>query len=207
MAGSRLLALALALLLLARPADPSVVLAYTGVAFTLFWEAICSETNHDPSPSLDATSDPASPNPDATSDPASPSPDATSDPASPSPEATPESTSSLETISPLDPTASLPTSGLPSSQPTTMSQSTNLAPQGSPTASSSGQDAGNLWIPTSHRNPGVVIVVCLLLSVFLIGSVLIAVRHSNREAPPFHNLDTVSMGSVNQRLPFADRLQ
>ncbi|EDL90728.1 rCG38854 [Rattus norvegicus] len=68
-------------------------------------------------------------------------------------------------------------------------------------------DAGSLWIPTSHRNPGVVIAVCLLVSVLLIGSVFIAVRHFNRDVPAFRNLDTVSMGSVSQRLPFADRLQ
>ncbi|GAB1293267.1 Predicted gene 3336 [Apodemus speciosus] len=171
MAGSRLLPLALALLLLARRGDSSVALAYAGVAFTLFREAISSETIHDPALS---------------------SPEITSDPSSPSPETTPEPTStSLETISPLDSTtpnpgsaspepetASLHTSGLPSSQPTTMSLSTNLASQGSPTASSAGQDA-----------------------------VLIAVRHSNREAPPSHNLDTVSLGSMRQRLPFADHLQ
>lgn len=54
-------------------------------------------------------------------------------------------------------------------------------------------DAGSLWIPTSHRNPGVVIAVCLLVSVLLIGSVFIAVRHYNRDVPAFHNLDTVSM--------------
>uniref|UniRef100_A0A8C8TF64 Uncharacterized protein n=1 Tax=Peromyscus maniculatus bairdii TaxID=230844 RepID=A0A8C8TF64_PERMB len=68
-------------------------------------------------------------------------------------------------------------------------------------------DAGSLWIPTSHRNPGVVIAVCLLVSVLLIGSVFTAVRRCNRDAPAFHNLDTVSMSSVSQRLPFADRLQ
>jgi len=54
-------------------------------------------------------------------------------------------------------------------------------------------DAGSLWIPTSHRNPGVVIAVCLLVSVLLIGSVFIAVRHFNRDVPAFRNLDTVSM--------------
>ncbi|XP_049983698.1 uncharacterized homolog [Alexandromys fortis] len=68
-------------------------------------------------------------------------------------------------------------------------------------------DADSLWIPTAHRNPGVVIAVCLLVSVLLVGSVLTAVRHCNREAAAFQNLDTVSMGSVSQRLPFADHLQ
>uniref|UniRef100_A0A1D5RMG6 Predicted gene 3336 n=1 Tax=Mus musculus TaxID=10090 RepID=A0A1D5RMG6_MOUSE len=69
------------------------------------------------------------------------------------------------------------------------------------------RDAGSLWTPTSYRNPGVVIAVCLLVSVLLVGSAFVAVRHYNRDAPAFHNLDTVSMGSVSQRLPFADRLQ
>jgi hypothetical protein len=54
-------------------------------------------------------------------------------------------------------------------------------------------DAGSLWTPTSYRNPGVVIAVCLLVSVLLVGSAFVAVRHYNRDAPAFHNLDTVSM--------------
>ncbi|ERE88994.1 hypothetical protein H671_1g2627 [Cricetulus griseus] len=109
--------------------------------------------------------------------------------------------------SPKPETASLPSSGSPDPELTTVSQSTNLVPQASPTVSSPGQDIGSLWIPTSHRNPGVVIAVCLLVSVLLIGSVFTAVRRCSREAPAFHNLDTVSLGSVSQRLPFADHLQ
>ncbi|XP_031196013.1 cell wall mannoprotein 1-like [Mastomys coucha] len=160
MASSRLLPLALALLLLARPGDSSSV----------FLE--------------DTAPDPGSP----------PSqPETTSLPMSAFPSSEPTITSQ-----------SLPTSAFPSSEPTITSQSTDLAPQGSPTASSPAQDAG--WISTSHRNPGVVIAVCLLVSVLLIGSVFIAVRHNHRDAPDFHNLDTVSMGSVSQRLPFADCL-
>ncbi|XP_017167982.1 uncharacterized LOC729966 homolog isoform X1 [Mus musculus] len=186
MASSWLLPLALALLLLG---DSSVILASRDVNFTLFLKSLIAKK--------------------------------ASDTISPSPETTPDSTyTSLETISPPDSTtpnpgsaspdpetASLPTSGFPSSEPTTTSQSTNLPPQGLSTVSSPHQDAGSLWTPTSYRNPGVVIAVCLLVSVLLVGSAFVAVRHYNRDAPAFHNLDTVSMGSVSQRLPFADRLQ
>uniref|UniRef100_A0A8C6R4P1 Uncharacterized protein n=1 Tax=Nannospalax galili TaxID=1026970 RepID=A0A8C6R4P1_NANGA len=72
--------------------------------------------------------------------------------------------------------------------------------------SDSKSTVGSEWISTSHRNPGVVISVCLLVSVLIIGSVLIAVRRYNRDVSAFHNLDRVSMGSVSQRLPFADNL-
>ncbi|EDL28862.1 mCG14782, isoform CRA_b, partial [Mus musculus] len=197
MASSWLLPLALALLLLG---DSSVILASRDVNFTLFLKSLIAKK---------------------ASDTISPSPETTPVPTSTSPETTPDSTyTSLETISPPDSTtpnpgsaspdpetASLPTSGFPSSEPTTTSQSTNLPPQGLSTVSSPHQDAGSLWTPTSYRNPGVVIAVCLLVSVLLVGSAFVAVRHYNRDAPAFHNLDTVSMGSVSQRLPFADRLQ
>uniref|UniRef100_A0A8C2MY57 Predicted gene 3336 n=1 Tax=Cricetulus griseus TaxID=10029 RepID=A0A8C2MY57_CRIGR len=144
------------------------------------------------SKSTDAPSSPTTPSPDTTPTPS---------PTTPSPDTTP-------TPSPTTPkTASLPSSGSPDPELTTVSQSTNLVPQASPTVSSPGQDIGSLWIPTSHRNPGVVIAVCLLVSVLLIGSVFTAVRRCSREAPAFHNLDTVSLGSVSQRLPFADHLQ
>uniref|UniRef100_A0A8C6R4D1 Uncharacterized protein n=1 Tax=Nannospalax galili TaxID=1026970 RepID=A0A8C6R4D1_NANGA len=95
-------------------------------------------------------------------------------------------------------------SGSPSSELTTALQSTTMTPQEWLSVSSPGQ--GSEWISTSHRNPGVVISVCLLVSVLIIGSVLIAVRRYNRDVSAFHNLDRVSMGSVSQRLPFADNL-
>ncbi|XP_029388078.1 integumentary mucin A.1-like [Mus pahari] len=223
MAGSRLLPLALALLLLARPGDSSDILADTDESE--IEEPIPVPTSPNPettsvptSSSPETTSVPTSSSPETTSVPTSSSPETTSVSTSSSPETTPKSTStSLETRSPPDSTApnrgsaspepetaSLPTSGFPSSEPTTTSQSTK---QGLPTTSSPRQDADSLWTPTSHRNPGVVIAVCLLVSVLLIGSVFVAVRHCNRDAPAFRNLDTVSMGSVSQGLPFADRLQ
>ncbi|XP_032774580.1 salivary glue protein Sgs-3-like [Rattus rattus] len=207
MAGSRLLPLTLALLLFARTGDSSVVLTCTGVAFTLLWESVI--TNNSPSPTTESTqttSDPSSQSPEITPESTSPSLhptslETTSSAHSSSNPTSLEATSSAHSssnpttgsASPEPETASFPSSVFPSSEPTTTPQFTNLAPQGSPTTSSPGQDAGSLWIPTSHRNPGVVTAVCLLVSVLLIGSVFIAVRHFNRDLPAFHNLDTVSM--------------
>nr|XP_048283152.1 uncharacterized LOC729966 homolog [Myodes glareolus] len=209
MAGSQLLRLALALLLLVRPRDSSVVLVVTGVAFSVFWEAVGvgSTTTSSESTTVFFTS---------SSESGSVSSNTSPDLASTSPSlevtSTPDSDSSSTgtnpgSASPEPETASLPSSGSPGSELTTISQFTNLLPQGSPTVSSPSQDADSLWIPTSRRNPGVVIAVCLLVSVLLVGSVLTAVRHCNQNAAAFQNLDTVSMGSVSQRLPFADRLQ
>uniref|UniRef100_A0A8C5NX40 Uncharacterized protein n=1 Tax=Jaculus jaculus TaxID=51337 RepID=A0A8C5NX40_JACJA len=73
-----------------------------------------------------------------------------------------------------------------------------------PWISSSGKTPGDRWIPTSHRNPGVVIAVCLLVSVLLIGSVVMAVRHCHQDVSEFHKLDEVSMGNVSQRVSFAN---
>ncbi|XP_021493705.1 uncharacterized LOC729966 homolog [Meriones unguiculatus] len=193
-------------------------------------EPTSNSTTSSPEPASDFTT--SSPEPASNSTTSSPepasnsttsSPEPTSNSTTSSPElASDSTTSSLETTPPLDSsstepkpgsaspepaTASLPSPGSPGSEMTTVSQSTNLASQGSPTAPNPGQDSGSLWIAPSHRNPGVVIAVCLLVSVLLIGCVLTAVRHYSRDVPSFHNLDTVSMGSVSQRLPFADRLQ
>ncbi|XP_038181410.2 uncharacterized serine-rich protein C1E8.05-like [Arvicola amphibius] len=210
MAGSRLLPLALAVLLLMRPRDSSVVLVVTGVAFSVFWERGTGSENTSPeSTTVSSTSSSESTSVSFTS-----SPDSPLASTSPSLEvtSTPDSSSSSTGANSGSPfpepeTASLPSSGSPGSEPTTISQFTSLLPQGSPTVSSPSQDADSLWIPTSHRNPGVVIAVCLLVSVLLVGSVLTAVRHCNRDAAAFQNLDTVSMGSVSQRLPFADHLR
>ncbi|KAL1772796.1 cAMP-specific 3 3' [Sigmodon hispidus] len=203
MAGSRLLPLAFALLLLRRPGDSSVVLVLSGVAFTAFWEGrVIAETDE---PTIDqSTLDSTSPSPQPTSVSSITSPEVTPtpDPSSSSTDANPS------TVFPEPATTSLPSSASPGSELTTVAQSTtSLVLQGSSTVSSAGQDAGSLWILTSHRNPSVVIIVCLLLSVLLIGSVFIAVRRCHRDSPALHNLDTVSMGSVSQRLPFADHLQ
>uniref|UniRef100_A0A8C9PID9 Uncharacterized protein n=1 Tax=Spermophilus dauricus TaxID=99837 RepID=A0A8C9PID9_SPEDA len=65
--------------------------------------------------------------------------------------------------------------------------------------------SGDPGVPTSHRNPGVVVAVCVLVSVLLIGSVVMAVRSCHREASRFHKLDEESMGSESQRSSFARR--
>lgn len=44
-----------------------------------------------------------------------------------------------------------------------------------------------------HRNPGVVVAVCLLVSVLLIGCVIAAVRRCHRGVSEFQKLDEVSM--------------
>ncbi|KFO22596.1 cAMP-specific 3',5'-cyclic phosphodiesterase 4C [Fukomys damarensis] len=49
--------------------------------------------------------------------------------------------------------------------------------------------------PTSHRNPGVVVAVCLVLSLLLIGAVVLAVRRCHRDTSEFLTLDQVSMHS------------
>lgn len=46
-----------------------------------------------------------------------------------------------------------------------------------------------------HRNPGVVVAVCLLVSVLLIGSVVMAVRCSHRGVSEFQKLENMSMVS------------
>lgn len=44
---------------------------------------------------------------------------------------------------------------------------------------------GDTGAPELHRNPGVVVAVCLLVSVLLIGSVLMAVRRGHRGVSEF----------------------
>ena len=43
-----------------------------------------------------------------------------------------------------------------------------------------------------HRDPGVVVAVCLLVSLLLIGSVVMAVRHCHKGVSEFQELDEVS---------------
>ncbi|OBS76575.1 hypothetical protein A6R68_16946, partial [Neotoma lepida] len=208
MAGSRLLPLALALLLLMRPDSSVIDTSRVGInplgppelgqrpvtSLTLqglqaqprpIQKMMLHHSQHlSPPPQVQrqqATSASVStPSPEATSASVStPSPGSASAPTSLTPDSSSSSTgANPSSASPEPETASLPSSGSPGSELSTMSQSTNLVLQGSPTVSSPGQ---------------VVIAVCLLVSVLLIGSVFIAVRRCNRDVPAFHNLDTVSM--------------
>ncbi|KAL4674841.1 hypothetical protein H8959_018775 [Pygathrix nigripes] len=52
---------------------------------------------------------------------------------------------------------------------------------------------GDTGPPELHRNPAVVVVVCLLVSLLLIGSVVMAVRFCHRDESTFEKLDDVSM--------------
>ncbi|XP_059950441.1 uncharacterized LOC729966 homolog [Mesoplodon densirostris] len=50
--------------------------------------------------------------------------------------------------------------------------------------------------PELHGNPGVVVAVCLLVSVLLIGCVIMAVRCCHKGVSEFQKLDEVSMGGL-----------
>ncbi|XP_023103229.2 pectinesterase inhibitor 10-like [Felis catus] len=111
----------------------------------------------------------------------SPQPETATHPSSGSPgsELTPTSHSSP----PSSPTLTLHWSSTsPSSRP---------EPSSMPSAStdgtsvSSGSAPGDTGAPELHRNPGVVVAVCLLVSVLLIGSVLMAVRRGHRGVSEF----------------------
>ncbi|KAM4855396.1 putative LOC729966 homolog [Urocitellus parryii] len=102
-------------------------------------------------------------------------------------------------------TVTHPSAGPPSLEFTysTQPSSTHLNSHWISTPPSPGQ--GDPGVPTSHRNPGVVVAVCLLVSVLLIGSVVMAVRSCHGEASRFHKLEEESMGSESQRSSFARR--
>ncbi|KAG3279930.1 putative protein TPRXL [Ictidomys tridecemlineatus] len=102
-------------------------------------------------------------------------------------------------------TVTHPSAGPPSLEFTysTQPSSTHLNSHWISTPPSPGQ--GDPGVPTSHRNPGVVVAVCLLVSVLLIGSVVMAVRSCHREASRFHRLEEESLGSESQRSSFARR--
>ncbi|XP_046293077.1 uncharacterized LOC729966 homolog isoform X1 [Marmota monax] len=125
---------------------------------------------------------------------------------SPASHASPSS-SNPETATPSAPpgTVTHPSAGPPSLEFTysTQPSSTHLNSHWISTPPSPGQ--GDPGVPTSHRNPGLVVAVCLLVSVLLIGSVVMAVRSCHREVSRFHKLDEESMGSESQRSSFAHR--
>uniref|UniRef100_A0A3Q2I4Q2 Colon, intestine and stomach enriched 1 n=1 Tax=Equus caballus TaxID=9796 RepID=A0A3Q2I4Q2_HORSE len=109
-------------------------------------------------------------------------------------ETTPTIQSSPSSTSPgtLSPTS--PTSGAePSSMPSAATFSTSVA---------SGPAPGDTGAPKLHRNPGVVVAVCLLVSVLLIGSVVMAVRCSHRGVSEFQKLENMSMGAVSRTSSF-----
>ncbi|KAI4041378.1 hypothetical protein G5576_017370 [Homo sapiens] len=142
-----------------------------------------------PSPSsTDSRMIPSSPQPETITHPSS---------GSPSAELTPSSHSTLPSSESLTPHWS-PTSHSPGTEPLTSTDQTLEPPGPAP---------GDTGPRELHRNPSVVVVVCLLVSLLLIGSVVMAVRFCHRNESKFENLDEVSMGSVNDRLSFAHHLQ
>ncbi|XP_017735075.1 PREDICTED: protodermal factor 1-like isoform X1 [Rhinopithecus bieti] len=154
------------------------------------------------SPSSSGATPTMQPSPSSTESrmiPSSPQPETTTHPSSGSPngELTPSSHSTLPSSESLTPHWS-PTSHSPGTEPLTSTDQTLEPPGPAP---------GDTGSPELHRNPAVVVVVCLLVSLLLIGSVVMAVRFCHRDESTFEKLDEVSMGSMNDRLSFAHHLQ
>ncbi|KAK2087728.1 hypothetical protein P7K49_033635 [Saguinus oedipus] len=137
--------------------------------------------------------------------------------ATPTTQPSPSSTDSRMTVSsPQSETITLPSSGSPSAELTPSSHSTlpsseSLNPHWSLTSHSPGKDPSSMPLtstdqtsegpglgdtgpPELHRDPGMVVTVCLLLSLLVIGSVVMAVRFCHRDESKFGRLDEVSMG-------------
>ncbi|KAM5190274.1 putative LOC729966 homolog [Callospermophilus lateralis] len=218
MASSQLLPLLLlALALLRKPPGNSSTLAFTGVAFVLILEnRATTEASSSSSPTSSSEPTPSSSLSQAEPSPAShtspsnsePTPTSSLSQTEPSPAShMSPSSSNPETAPPSAPpgTVTHPSAGPPSLELTysTQPSSTHLNSHWISTPPSPGQ--GDPGVPTSHRNPGVVVAVCLLVSVLLIGSVVMAVRSCHREVSRFHKLDEESMGSESQRSSFAHR--
>nr|XP_014687077.2 LOW QUALITY PROTEIN: cell wall protein DAN4-like [Equus asinus] len=121
--------------------------------------------------------------------PTSPQPETITHPSSGSPSSELILTSHSSTLSPTSPTSGAE----PSSMPSAATFSTSVA---------SGPAPGDTGAPKLHRNPGVVVAVCLLVSVLLIGSVVMAVRCSHRGVSEFQKLENVSMGAVSHTSSF-----
>ncbi|XP_069333324.1 uncharacterized homolog [Eulemur rufifrons] len=80
--------------------------------------------------------------------------------------------------------------------------SVSLAPTDR-TSEPSGPATGDAGASEIHRNPGVVVTVCLLVSVLVTGSVVMAVRCCRQRDSEFQKLEEVSMESVSSRSSFA----
>ncbi|EPY88492.1 hypothetical protein CB1_000172063 [Camelus ferus] len=79
------------------------------------------------------------------------------------------------------------------SSPTYPSSSTGPFSMSSATADgtsvASGLAPGDTGAPKLHRNPGVVVAVCLLVSILLIGSVVMAVKCCHKDMSEFQRMD------------------
>ncbi|XP_055422459.1 uncharacterized LOC729966 homolog isoform X1 [Bubalus kerabau] len=142
-----------------------------------------STTSHSPSNSgTTSTTQPTSSQPEPDTHPSS---------GSPRPEHTVTSPSSaLGSVSlatlPWSPTHPKPSTGPPSVSLATTDR----------TFETSGYAPGGSGAPRLHRNPGVVVAVCLLVSALLIGGVIMAVRRCHNGVSEFQKLDE---GLVSQR--------
>ncbi|XP_023562945.1 mucin-1 isoform X3 [Octodon degus] len=140
------------------------------------------------------------------------SPGDTSTPQSSSPGTEAASPSQVPTAQPSpSPAGSGTASGIP--YPTTVTHSGSEFSSSAFTPVSDSASPIPPWIPpssvpalgdtqtrVSHRNPGVVVAVCLLVSLVLIGSVLLVVRRRHRDTSEFLVLDEVSMDGLSRRL-------
>ncbi|XP_045155182.1 uncharacterized LOC729966 homolog [Echinops telfairi] len=102
---------------------------------------------------------------------------------------------------PRNTSMTLPWGPTPLSTQTEPSSTTSVTT--SQTASASGPTPGGPRAPELQRNPGVVVAVCLLVSVLVIGSVVMAVRCCQKKESKFRKLDEVSMGVLSERSSFA----
>ncbi|XP_010604834.1 mucin-7-like [Fukomys damarensis] len=170
----------------ASPQPPEIVLL-----FSFFPDVFTSQ------PAAESSS--ATPTSSSPSDPSSSSPGDSST-ARPSAPSTGEITTSPLSSTPTDAGAVSPsphsTTDAPSGSESPGSAFTPLS-QSASLPSSPLPGPGDTMTPTSHRNPGVVVAVCLVLSLLLIGAVVLAVRRCHRDTSEFLTLDQVSMASVS----------
>ncbi|XP_013362716.1 PREDICTED: endochitinase A-like [Chinchilla lanigera] len=190
MAGSRrlpLLIIALALLLKSSGSEDSPSTAAVS--------SVQTETKAlSATPEISSSSDPGSSSPGGTSIPQSGSPsteEVSTAQSSPAPAGSGTASGSPE---PHPTTVTHAGSESPSSELTPASDSAPPIPPRTPSSSMPVQ--GATQTRTSHRNPGVVVAVCVLVSVVIIGSVLLVVRGRHRDTSEFLVLDE---DSVNRR--------
>ncbi|XP_044514583.1 DNA-directed RNA polymerase II subunit rpb1-like [Gracilinanus agilis] len=96
-------------------------------------------------------------------------------------------------FSPTPPEGSSPSSSISSGAPTAATDRTLSTTKLGISASAGG----------NQRNPGVVIVVCLFVSILVLGSVVVAVKCCRKDMRSFQKMDEVPMETVREEAPFA----
>ncbi|XP_052498388.1 uncharacterized LOC729966 homolog [Budorcas taxicolor] len=152
-------------------------------------------TFHPNSPSSEATTyhSPSNSETTSTTQPTSSQPEPDTHPSSGSPRSEHTVTSPSSALSSVS-LATLPWSPT-HPKPSTLPPSVSLATTDW-TFETSGYAPGDSEAPRLHRNPGVVVAVCLLVSALLIGGVIMAVRRYHNGVSEFQKLDE---GLVSQR--------